>query len=99
MKMQYGFMDLIPAELDKTLMAMSRTKDPQERKLHSEAVLNLANSLSSLANASQAFDIPLDEPDDFDFGEFDDEFFADDANQDKPVLELHKSNKGKKKRR
>jgi hypothetical protein len=57
-------LSLFPQELIKSLEALSRTTDMQERKLHSEIILNLSRSMGIF------MDTGCDCDDDIDFEEF-----------------------------
>ena len=81
----------LPLEIAKSLEAMSRTNDPNLRKVHSEIIYNLTSSFATFVKAiSEAGD---------EFDDFDDEDYLDNFEspfaQDPPK----KSGKGKKGKR
>lgn len=76
----------LPREIAKSLEALAKTDKLEERKIHSEIILNLSSSLGTL---TEAMDIT-----DTDFDADDDEFDFDDPLP--PLGELKK--KGKKPR-
>ncbi|MBD3322018.1 MAG: hypothetical protein GF350_13050 [Chitinivibrionales bacterium] len=80
-------MDFLPEEITRSLSEMSKTSDPEKKRIYSEIVLNLSESMGVFIDA-----LSLVPPDPlFDDGP-DDEFRE-------PVLEMHKPKKRNKKKK
>ncbi|MFW5775597.1 MAG: hypothetical protein ACOCW2_04830 [Chitinivibrionales bacterium] len=83
-------MELLPQEIVRNLAAMSRSKNIDDKKAHSEIILNLCKSLGVFIDATQLMDLSDD---------MDDEFpFMDDDEPSAKMLEMPQS-RGKKKRK
>lgn len=60
----------LPREIARSLEAMSKTDKLEERKVHSEIILNLSTSLGAFVEAMNTMEDSFDEDDDcFDFDE------------------------------
>jgi hypothetical protein len=61
----------IPLEIGKSLEAMSKTNDIQERKLHSEIIHNLSSTMGVFLDAMDTMGLDCDDDyyDDDDYGE------------------------------
>ena len=79
MDQMYKFIDILPKEIGNSLIAMSKTDDLNKKKVYSEIVLNLCQSLGVFIDAMDMLGIDYDDDNDLIYEEM--------------PLELHKPRK------
>jgi hypothetical protein len=79
----------IPLEIGKSLEAMSKTNDIQERKLHSEIIHNLSSTMGIFLDAMDTMGLDCD----------DDDYYDDEDDYDEQPSKLKLSKKAGKKKR
>ena len=61
-----NFMELLPKEINKNIIAMSKTDDIEKRRIYSEIILNLCQSMGIFIDAFDTMDVDSDDDLDFD---------------------------------
>lgn len=87
-----GLFETAPREITRNLEAMARTNSLEEKKIHSEIILNLCKSLGVFVETMSRAPADFDE-DDEDF-DFDSEMLF-----EEPTLELHEEKPSKRKKK
>ncbi len=89
-----NFVELLGAEITENLTAMAKTKDLDQKKAHSEIVLNLCKSMGTFMDAMHTFNDNFIE-EDLDLDDFD----FDEPHTEEPHLELHQPKQKKKRKK
>ena len=82
-------LEYVQEELDKSVKLLAKAKDLQERKIHSEIVLNLSTVIKNFTDMLNIMAPVLGDDFDFDDDDFDfDDDYDDDDDDDAPVLKF-----------